>query len=233
MARGRGRRCTPRGASWGRRRTRAASRAGTRPNRGMRRPSPERPGRTRRRRSGADAGPRCRGVTSRPAPVRGGSRTTRSAWICCRTSGRTTRSTRPWRHSTCRRDAVLRIPSTTAGRCPSTASTEPDGPTASARAAAKRPAPAYRSRTFSPASGRSVSRTWATKVGAAPGWTCQNPRAPMRNSPDHSGGLDALDDGGRASVAEGRRGQRRPAGRRRPHRPRCSRSRRCRGRRCR
>ena len=162
--------------------------------------APAPPGRRRRRRR--PAGPRAAtsAQTPRPAPVRGGSSTTTSAAVGISTDARGLRGRLPRCLALPRRDGrdpegvvdpggehrdVGGIGEVGPG-VPAAPEVGLDGdhlavgPTASARALANSPTPAYRSRR-APRCASTAAMTAATKVAAAPGCTCQNPRPTPRS----------------------------------------------------
>ena len=155
----------------------------TRADRGMRRPAPARPGRTRRRRSARGAGPRCarhdrgrrRSAAGRARPgrcgsaagpadgppgrrVHGASSTSAGDAGCCASRRRRAPVDLDGEHRTGRAHRVR----------------ERRGEQADARVQVQRRAPRL---------GAGARRARGRRsVGAAPGWTCQNPRAATRNS---------------------------------------------------
>ena len=114
-------------------------------------------------------------MTSLPAPVRGGSSTTRSAVTPWRTSERSSRSTRP-RATRLVELLGVGVPFSTAGRSPSTPSTEPSGADRVAESQRRRgPTPAYRSRTRLPRLGPEQRRP------RGPGRSGPRPDGPARS----------------------------------------------------
>ncbi len=158
---------TPRGGSWGTRRTPAAPRGRTHGRR--KRPHPALGRRGSQATYATARG--CRAASAattrrHDAPVRGGSRTTTST--LSRPRRGSTCSTRPVTSRTLDSACRLRLASATARALDSTATTRPPGPTRSARAPANSPTPLYRSSARSPGCAARASRTASTRASASP-----------------------------------------------------------------
>ena len=169
--------------------------AGSTPGRG--RTTPDR--RTHRRRPG-DRRRSAGSTTALPAPARGGSSSRASK---LRGFWRSTRSTRPCTISTCGAPCRFFRASRLVPGAPSTDSTDPVTPTASASGAVNSPAPAYRSATTAPGSRKppSCRKSGDGARRACPGasrWICQKPVA---RDPVLVAGRGLLDPGAARATA--------------------------------